>query len=362
MSRLLTSIAAAVVAAAAVVLSAPAAFASAADDSAEITWSVEPSDDEGPDERVSLRHELAAGGSVSDHVAVTNYSAEPATFAVYASDGIVSATGDFDLLPGDVEPTDGGSWVEIGDVEGGTAREGGGVVVEVAAGESTVIPVEIEVPENVTPGDHPAGIVAELVLDDGSSVQMSSRVGVRAHLRVEGDIVAQLTPQDVVATYTPSWNPFAPGTVDLEYTVVNTGNVRLGAVTDASVAGPFGIAAASASAESREILPGQQSVYQAQLAVWPLFLGRGEITAEPLVVGDDEVPVEPTATVAAFSVWTIPWVQLATIAALVIAVVLLIRSRRRSAAKVQAKIDAAVAAAVATSKDDEPPSPISPTA
>ncbi|WP_152192659.1 COG1470 family protein [Georgenia satyanarayanai] len=347
--RLLRSLAtgALVVGAAALPASAALPAATQSDDAAAgTTWALEPADEAGADGRVSLRHELEDGTSVSDFVVLTNFSVHEATFAVYASDGLVDDDGNFDLLPSEAAPVDGGSWVEIGEVDGATPRDGGGIVVEAPASSSTVVPLEIAVPAGATPGDHPAGVVAELVQGGDTALQMSSRVGVRLHLRVAGEVLAQVTP-DVVASYSPSWNPFAPGTVTVDYTLENTGNIRVGADVDASVTGPFGVGGAEASAEHREVLPGQSTVGSATVEVWPLFLGRGEVVATPLAVGEDEVPAALLPTTTGFRVWTVPWSQLVLLVLLVAAPLLVVRARRRSAARVQARIDAAVAAAAA---------------
>lgn len=311
------------------------------------TWAVQPADESGPDGRVSLRHTIDPGAVADDRIALTNFGPRPATFAVYASDGTITADGDFDLIPNDEPATDGGSWITFGDLSGAVAREGGGLLVEVPEESVLLIPVRITVPENATPGDHPAGIVAELVPDAGSGVQFASRVGVRAHLRVSGDIVPALVPEGVTASYTPSWNPFAPGTVTVTYTLSNAGNVRLGAEADTTVAGPLGLAATSATSQQREILPGTGGVVTETMAVWPLFFAWGDVDAQPLTVGEDEIDGPLPAAATSFGVWAVPWSQLLLIALIAGAVALFLRTRKRSQQRIQARIDAAVAAATA---------------
>ncbi|QDB78489.1 hypothetical protein FE251_03175 [Georgenia wutianyii] len=310
------------------------------------TWALEPADGSEADGRVSLRHVLEDGASVADHVVLTNFSDHEATFAVYASDGIVDEAGSFDLLPPDTEPTGGGSWVEVGTVTGAEPRPGGGILLTTPAGSSTVVPLEVTVPAGATPGDHPAGVVAELVQGGDATLRMSSRVGVRLHLRVAGEVRGELGP-DVVATYSPSWNPFAPGTVTVDYTLENTGNVRVGADVDVSLAGPFGVGGGAASAEHREVLPGQELTGTVRLEAWPLVVGSGQLVATPLGVGEDELPAQLLPATVDFRVWAVPWSQLLVLALLAAAPLLVVRLRRRSAARVQARIDAAVAAATA---------------
>jgi len=312
------------------------------------TWALQPATGEGPDGRVSLRHVVDGGGQASDTLALTNFSAQPATFAVYASDGTISSSGGFDLVPADEEASDGGSWVSLGDVAGSTPREGGGMVLSLEAGATSLIPVAISVPGNATPGDHPAGIVAEFVPADGSNVQLASRVGVRLHLRVSGDIVAAVVPEAVQATVTPSWNPFAPSIVTVTYALSNAGNVRLGSDTETALAGPFGVAAASEVSSQREVLPGQATTATVSVPVAPLFFAWGEVRAAPIVVGEDSVEADLAASVTPFTVWTVPWSQLVLLALLVGGFFGWRVLRRRSGARMQARIDAAVAAATST--------------
>jgi len=315
------------------------------------TWTVQPSSPDGPDGRISLRHTVAAGESVSDIVAITNFSAAAARFAVYASDGTITADGSFDLIPPGQPAVDSGTWVAIGPVDAATARDGGGIVVEVAAGSSVLVPVTIEVPANATPGDHPAGVVTELVREGGDAVQLATRVGVRMHLRVTGDLVGEVVPEVDSATYEPSWNPFAPGTVIVRYTVANSGNIRLGAVAGVTSGGPFGLARSSESVEQREILPGQSTVLETSMPVWPLVFSWGDVTVVPGIVGDDD-EVELSSGTAPFTVWTMPWSQLVLLALIAGAVFLVRYARRRSRARVQLQIAAAVAAATTTPGDD----------
>ncbi|MDQ0728148.1 hypothetical protein [Microbacterium sp. W4I20] len=320
---------------------------------AGVTWALQPAGKGAPDGRVSLRHRVDPGASIDESLVLTNFSAEPATFAVYASDGTVTGDGSFDLIPAGEEPRDGGAWVSLGAVEGSAPRDDGGFAVKVAAGAAVVIPVSIAVPSDATPGDHPAGIVAELVPDAATEVQIASRVGVRLHLRVSGDIVAGIRPEAVQASYEPSWNPFAPGTLTVRYDVTNTGNVRLGAAANVGVAGPFGLLAADRSAgELREILPGQASVAEVTLPVWPLLVAQGTADVLPSAVGDDEIESALDAASVGFTVWTIPWSQLALIAAAVLLFFAVRRARTRGKARLQARIDEAVASARAEQEDD----------
>ncbi len=321
----------------------------------QVTWTVQPASAEGPDQRISLRHELAPGGTVTDHVTVTNFSDRPATFAVYPGDGTLSESGDFDVLPGDEAPGDGGAWIEIGAPEGAQRAEDGRLRLTLPAAAAVTLPLTITVPADATPGDHPAGVVAELVEDD-ATVRLAARVGTRVHLRVTGEVEAALVPQDVTTRWEPSWNPFAPGTVHVRYTVANTGDVRLGARTETTLAGPFGTGAAAAAAELREVLPGGSTVVTSELRVWPLVRTTGHVDVRPWVVGDDVVDAAMRTASAQVTVWVLPWAQLALLALAVGGALLVRWQRRRSAARLQAKVDEAIAAARAVHE----PSPTQP--
>ncbi|UZN03465.1 hypothetical protein [Cellulomonas sp. S1-8] len=344
MRILLRSVVAAAVALGGFLVAVPGAVGATTDDGSAttVTWTVQPATADGPDGRISLRHVLDPGASVTEHVTVTNFSDRAATFLVYAGDGTLSDSGDFDVPPGGA-PQDGGAWIALSPPEGAEALDDGRLSLTLAGGAAATVPLTITVPADATPGDHPAGVVAELVADD--AVRLAARVGTRLHLRVTGDVEAALTPDDVTTRWEPSWNPFAPGTVHVRYVVRNTGDVRLGARPATTLAGPAGIGAASHTAELREVLPGQSAVVEASLPVWPVVRVTGHVDVRPWVVGEDVVDAAMRAGSAPVTVWAVPWPQLALLVLVVGAVVLVRWWRRRSARQVQARVDEALAAA-----------------
>lgn len=345
--------------AAAVALCAPAAAAAprAADDDAPagtVTWALAPADAHGADGRISLRHDLDPGSAVDDHVLLSNFSAEPTTFVLYAGDGVVGDGGAFDIATG--EPEDGGSWVALGPVGEARADPDGRLALELPPESSVVVPVHVAVPDDATPGDHPAGVVAELA-PDGDAVEVASRVGVRLHLRVTGDVAADLAVRDVRATWVPSWNPLARGHVHVTYAVGNAGNVRLGATSTATATGLLGLGTASRETAQRELLPGDSARVEVDLPAWPTLRTGVEVSALPGAVGEDALDAPLREAVATATAWTVPWSQLALLLLLVGVPVALRRVRRRSAARVQARIDAAVARARAEAVTEPGPAP-----
>lgn len=295
-------------------------------------WGVVPADAAGPDGRVSLRHVVDPGASVSDAVAVTNHSAEDAVFAVATGDGVVGADGAFDVRTDD--PTSGGAWVRVDGLDGGA--------LALAAGETRVLPVTIAVPADATPGDHPAGIVVALSTED-AGVTLTHRVGVRVHLQVAGEIAPALRVDAVTASFTPSWVPFVPGALSVEYRVANTGNVRFGASAAADASGPLGLLPGEGGGEAFEVLPGATATQRIEMPLAPLFFAAGELTVTPVSLGDDRVAL-PEAASAGFSTPAVPWSSLAVVVLgaglLGLVAVLLVRGRGRT----QRRIDEAIAA------------------
>ncbi|MDD7930604.1 hypothetical protein PUW81_011465 [Microbacterium sp. NM3R9] len=328
--------AAAVAAPASLILAAaPASSAAVVTEAVEppaVEWGVVPADDAGPDGRVSLRHVVDPGTSVRDAIAVTNHSAEDAAFAVATGDGVVGTDGAFDVRTDD--PAAGGAWLQVDGLDGGA--------LTLASGETRVLPVTIAVPADATPGDHPAGIVVALSTED-AGVTLTHRVGVRVHLQVAGEIAPALRVDAATASYSPSWVPFAPGTLTVEYRVTNTGNVRFGASAAADASGPLGLMPGAGTGEAFEVLPGGTATQRIEVPLAPMFFAAGEVTVTPVSLGDDRVPL-PEAASAGFSTPAVPWSSLAVvmlgagIAALV--AMLVVRGRGRT----QRRIDAAVAA------------------
>ncbi|MGP4101448.1 COG1470 family protein [Nonomuraea sp. KM90] len=297
------------------------AVASAAPSGADITWSVVPANAGGPDGRSVIDLELAGGQQVVEHVAVINRSTQPVDFAIDANDGYLTSKGYFDMRPSDTAPTDGGSWIAVPEK------------VTIAAGATSVVPVTVSIPQNATPGDHPAGVTASLETVSGQ-VRVQNRVGVRLNIRVTGDFVAKVAVTDVRAGYTGSWNPFAAGSVEVTYTVANVGNVRL--VTDNRVLTSTFVGESSwsdpSAAKARELMPGGSRTFVARVpGAWPLGPVGTTVTAIPSPAGQPLPGVTAERVAIDTTVWALPWPQLGFLALLVLAflAIRLIAARRR---------------------------------
>ncbi|AUS77039.1 hypothetical protein C1701_00240 [Actinoalloteichus sp. AHMU CJ021] len=291
----------------------------AGDAEAPVRWSVAPATGDGPDGRLSLRHVADPGEEVSDAVAVTNLGTEPAEFAVAVGDGVVGQSGVFDIATG--EPTGSGSWISVGGLDEGT--------VTVPGGETAVLPVIVEVPEDATPGDHPAGIAVGVSTDeDGITVQR--RIGVRLHLQVAGELEPALAVSAEGTSYRrSSWVPFSPGTLVVDYEIANEGNVRLGAATTLDAEGLFGLGSARDSDGVDELLPGDVVSRSVDVEVSPWFLLFGDLSVTALAVGEDEVS-PPEVASHGFTRTAVPWTELAVVVVLAGVVGMALARRRRT--------------------------------
>ncbi|MGW3349229.1 COG1470 family protein [Nonomuraea rubra] len=276
---------------------------------ADTTWSVVPANANGPDGRSVIDLELAGGQQVVEHVAVINRSTQPVDFAIDANDGYLTSKGYFDMRPSDAKPVDGGSWITVPEK------------VTIAAGATSIVPMTVSIPQNATPGDHPAGVTASLETISGQ-VRVQNRVGVRLNIRVTGEYVAKVAVTDVRAEYVGSWNPFAAGSVEVTYTVANAGNVRV--VTDNRVLTSTLVGESSwsdpSAAKARELMPGGSRTFVAQVpGAWPLGPIGTTVTAIPVPAGKPIPGVTAQQMAIDTTVWALPWPQLTLLVLLVLA-------------------------------------------
>lgn len=288
-------------------------------------WSIRPADASGPDGRSRFSWDLDPGASLTDYVSVRNLGSEPLSLRVYASDAVTTPDGGFDVLPGDVRPEALGAWIAL-------ERE----LVDLAPGESVVIPFTVTVPANATPGDHPGGIVASLSRaadGEGGAVRLDYRVGLRAYLRVAGDLTPILTIENLRLDYSGSLNPIAGGETAVAYTVTNPGNVRLTATQRIRITGPLGVTLAESEPfEIPQVLPGQSYNASTTLTgVPPAFRLKAEVVLEPIVPGDAALSSAPVS--ASTSTLALPLSQLIVLALLAAAAAFFLRRRSQQRAK-----------------------------
>lgn len=286
------------------------------DQTGSLTWSVRPGDANGPDGRSWVELTLDPGHSVTEHLVIVNHSRQPATFTLSAADGYFTDTGRFNMLPSDRASTGAGTWIQMQDS------------VALEAGQSAIVPYTITVPEDATPGDHPAGVAASILASDGA-IGIESRVGFRVMTRVTGELAPSLAVT-ATARYAGSLNPFEPGRIRVDYRIENTGNVRLGAAPQITATGPLGAFPTTRDAEPiAELAPGEHR--DGSLVIrsrWPVFAYTVDVTATatPVDTGVPVVTADPTTTTVAVA--AIPWPQLAALAIAILLAALWVRGRQ----------------------------------
>jgi hypothetical protein len=273
---------------------------------------------------------VAPGAVLTDYVGLTNLANKPLTLRLYASDAFNTSTGGFDLLPGNTRPKDVGSWVSVKERR-----------VTIPARRRLDIPFTLRVPADATPGDHAGGIVTSLIATGrtaaGDKVTVDNRVGARLYLRVAGPLRPAVTVAQLDTAYTGTANPIGTGTVDLAYTVRNTGNVRLSGRLATRVEAPFGVTLKTTDlGVLPELLPGNSFTGTARVSQVVPVLRLGT----KLTVNGTSLPgastssttgdgVALTPIVRASSVWAMPW-NLLTILVVAAAILVTLLRRRRA--------------------------------
>ncbi|MGX5695673.1 hypothetical protein ACWKWP_05690 [Agromyces soli] len=293
---------------------------------APVTWSVSPADANGPDGRAWVELELDPGETATEHLAVRNLGEREVVFALAAADGYFTRTGRFNMLASDEPSVDAGTWIAIDDT------------VVVPAGGAVVVPFTVVVPADATPGDHAAGVAASITAassGDGAKLGVESRVGFRVMTRVAGPIEPGLAVRGD-GGYRISWNPFAPGALDVSAELENTGNVRL-AVEPTIESGGEQIAPDGVE-EGRtvELLPGDRRTVRFRVpAVWPLGAIGLPLRVEAAAVEPDGTSSAITPVAQRLTIWALPLPQLAVLLAVALIVGGIVLGRRRQQARVE---------------------------
>ncbi|HYS36031.1 MAG TPA: DUF916 domain-containing protein [Pseudonocardiaceae bacterium] len=321
-----------------------------------ISWAVAPSTQNGPDGRTHYTYtDVKPGTLVHDFVGITNYSTQPVTFAVYASDGVTTSAGSIGLAPAKQKPVDIGAWLH-------TARAEVTVPPRARVNE----PITLTVPANATPGDHVGGVIASVSeTPQGGKVTREDRVGVAVYLRVAGPLHPALSVESASTNgYHDTVNPFGGGSTTVSYTVHNTGNVRLSGNQEVTVTGLFGIPLATVHPTTlQQVLPGDSVRVVAHLSgVFPAGPLDVHVKVTPVEVpGSPHLTVPLAAGSYTVSIWATPWAQLGLLILLVAAafgVRWWLRGRRRRradllAAAVEQGRREAQLAAVSAGEDSE---------
>lgn len=314
--------------------------ASAQEQDLPVSWGVRPGSTGGEAGRANFVIDADPGDTVRDSLVVENLGSVELVLGVYASDAFNTTDGELDLLPADEEPVDVGSWVAFEQPS-----------VTVPAGGTVEVPFTVAVPEDAPAGDHVGGVLTSLTITEpdaqGNRVRIERRLGTRLYLRVSGELEPALTFTSLEVDHSPSWNPFAAGSMRVRYRVENTGNVRLRATRAVRVEGAMGLTDRQVeAADLPELLPGGSlELTQEVGGVWPAFGTSVEVELQPYDPSGALDPA-PRAVIGRTTRTLVPYPQLALLLVLVLGAVASFRGRRRRERRLAEAIDRAVADAV----------------
>ena len=256
------------------------------------------------DGRSRFSYQVDPGQTITDHVRVSNAGTTPLKVTVFATDAFNDADGGYALLETAEKTRGAGSWVKF---NGKRKLE-----VTLARGQSKTIPFTVTVPKNATPGDHAGGVVASATTDGQLTVER--RIANRMYVRVSGDLQPNLTISSISGSHQGGLNP-ADGSVTVNATVTNSGNVALEGVVTLSGSTWFGIGVGqTVRRELPEILPGNtatvafelEGVPQAGYAVVAMLLQSG-------VSGDAPDPGPLPVVNRDVFVLAVPWLLVAVL-------------------------------------------------
>lgn len=280
------------------------------------------------DNRGKYEYEILPGKARQDAIAVYNYSLKPVTVLLLARDAQTTPAGEFTAQPSKDKPRDVGGWITISKP-----------VLHLKPRQMTVVPFQIGVPYDATPGDHVGSVLVSLLAKEpkpgGNDLIVEHRVGLRVYLRVPGTLKPQLTIEDLKSSYSGRWKSLGFGHAAVAYTVRNTGNVRLSAKQQVEMLRSFGLSPASARpTEIKELLPGGfVRVQQSFPGTWAVGNVTAKVTLSP--AGLDKSVSNVPDVVKEISVFVFPWL-LVLILVLIVAAIgggISWRRRRRLARK-----------------------------
>lgn len=293
------------------------------DDSAHATFGIGPAHDvpasQTLDGRPYLNYLATPGATVLDSVAVLNLADEPVTLRVYPTDAEQGEDGAFGLLPEGDKPADAGSWIKL------KLPKSGKVTVPARQGNTygrVLVPVQVRIPQDATPGDHVGGIIASLqaVSTDkkGTRIRLDQRIGLRTYFRIAGPLKPKLAIENLRASYHAKRDPRGRGTVTASYTVHNTGNVRMNASQIVRLDRTFGSVITRYPASLNDILPGSRVRVTTRLDG---VVGLGKLTATATIFPTPTDPTVPSTrgfVQKKVTFWAVSWWLLGAIALLLL--------------------------------------------
>lgn len=274
--------------------------------------------------RTQFEYEVPPKGRIVDYVAISNLRFEPVKVRLFAKDATTTTDSPYAVQASEVKPVDIGSWMSL-------KKD----TITLPPRSETIVPFQLGVPFNASPGDHAGAIVVSLLAKEakpeGGTVVVDHRVGLRVLLRVPGDFQARVEIADLKTTWASPGTVLGRGETVVSYTVRNTGNLRVATKGVVSLDRVLGLPSVTANTEPiKEIQPGGEVEVR---QVIPDVFGTGPMTAQvrltPSPVDPDlkDIPVTDVAAQISFSAW--PWLLLALVGGLLLLIVGGVRFERR---------------------------------
>lgn len=309
----------------------PAASGASSGPGDRATWGIGPLPLSPSDTRSFFSIQTGPGGSYADKAVLVNYAVVSQQLTVYAADLGNGADGDIAVGLQADQPRDAGGWIKL---------PGKVLTVQLpprrgAVPGEVVLPFQVAVPHNASPGDHGAAIVAVLSTlgknSQGQNVRLDQRLATRIYLRVNGELQPKLAIENLRVRYAQSFNPMHGGVAIVSYTVHNTGNVRLGAQQAVSVTGMFGIKSKVVTPAALQLLfPGAEERVTVRVpGVCPALFEKSHVMVTPQLFAD-QPPMQVPRAVASSSFLAIPWGLLEALVLIVLVSLLIWYLRRRA--------------------------------
>ena len=155
------------------------------------------------------------GEEIKDQLIVVNNSPKDVDLILYPVDAQTTSDGAFAPNSDDAPRLELGQWTTLNLSE-----------LKLKTGQSKIIDFKIKIPEKVTPGDHVGTIIvrqkeAQGLDGDQTGLSIVIRVGARIYLTVAGELIKDLSFDDIKFNLDESGKPF------FYFSLSNNGNTRL---------------------------------------------------------------------------------------------------------------------------------------
>lgn len=262
----------------------------------------------------SFDHAVESGTSITDAVEIFNFTADPMSFDVYATDMVAMSNGGLTAASRTAEVAETGGWIVV------SAES-----VEVPPNDSALVDFDIVVPVGAPPGEEFAAVIVEPPTEPtGGTIESKTRIGIRVNIEVIGEVNLGVALGDLTSER-------VGGTVRYRLEVGNTGSVTFETGGTATITDWSDATRAEVVLEPAGVFvaPGEQVVLIADWTDPPLF-GRFDTTATVQAIVGDREPVLFEAGVV--TLWIIPWLLVLGVLVLTLAavwVVFVTRTRRK---------------------------------